>query len=76
MTLEALRKNSRYRPCPPDYSQSVWKAMEEQRITKEDLAKSQKKPKGNKGIKNRGTKVHKDITKYDRNLAPSNNFNE
>lgn len=50
--------------------------MEEQRITKEDRAKSQQKPKGNKGIKNRGSKVHKDITKYDRNLAPSDNIAE
>ena len=76
MTLEALINSSRYNPCPSGMSRSVWKAMEDQRLAKEDLEKETKPRKRTRGIKNRGTKVHKDITKYDRNLAPSDNFNE
>ena len=71
MTLEALIKNSRYNPCPPNVSQSVWKEMEKQRIAREDLEKETKTAtKRTRGIKNRGSKVHRDTTKCDRNLSP------
>ena len=71
MSLANLIQDSRYNPCPPGMSRSVWKAMEDQRLAKEDLEKETKPKKRTRGIKNRGTKVHKDITKYDRNLAPT-----
>jgi len=47
--------------------------MEEQRIAKEA---QEPKKKRKRGIKNRGTKVHKDTTKYDRNVVPKDHIEE
>ena len=69
MSLENIIQNSMYQPCPTNFSPSVWKAMEEQRIAKEAQEPQGEKRK-QRGIKNRGTKVHKDTTKYDRNSTP------
>ena len=73
MSLENIIQNSVYNPCPPGMSQSVWRALEEQRIAKEA---QEPKKKRKRGIKNRGTKVHKDTTKYDRNVVPKDHIEE
>jgi len=73
MSLENIIQNSVYNPCPPGMSQSVWRALEEQRIAKEA---QEPKKKRKRGIKNRGTKVHKDTTKYDRNVVPKDHTEE
>jgi len=75
MSLENIIQNSRYQPCPTNFSPSVWKAMEEQRLAKE-AQEPQGKKRRQKGIKNRGTKVHKDTTKYDRNIVPQDHTEE
>ena len=73
MSLENIIQNSVYNHCPPGMSQSVWRALEEQRIAKEA---QEPKKKRKRGIKNRGTKVHKDTTKYDRNVVPKDHIEE